>query len=282
MITGRRAIARLQVSEPGEVIELDREQLLALIQTDAELSEILMRAFIMRRLALIARDLGDVVVIGSTHSAGTLRRASSSRGTAIRFTTSIWIAIARRRSCSTGFRSISPGSRRDLPRRRSASRSENAQIADCLASTKSSIAPRGRSRRSSARGRRNGRCGVRASEGLDVLVFESSSPGVRPGPAHGSRDLGFPTGISGLELTGRAYAQALKFGARVMVTTGATRLSCDGSVPSISRRPSHSSAHGHHRERSGVPQAGAGAPVSVRGGGRLLRRDTHGGPALRR
>ena len=73
MITGRRAIARLQVSEPGEVIELDREQLLALIQTDAELSEILMRAFIMRRLALIAGDLGDVVVIGSTHSAGTLR-----------------------------------------------------------------------------------------------------------------------------------------------------------------------------------------------------------------
>src|SRR4029079_7185934 len=50
MITGRRAIARLRVSEPGEVIELNREELLALIQTDAELSEILMRAFIMRRL----------------------------------------------------------------------------------------------------------------------------------------------------------------------------------------------------------------------------------------
>ena len=73
MITGRRALARLRVSEPGEVIELDREQLLALVQTDAELSEILMRAFILRRVELIARDLGDVVVIGSTHCAGTLR-----------------------------------------------------------------------------------------------------------------------------------------------------------------------------------------------------------------
>ena len=73
MISGRRALARLRVSEPGEVIQLDREQLLALIQTDAELSEILMRAFILRRLELIARDLGDVVVIGSTHCAGTLR-----------------------------------------------------------------------------------------------------------------------------------------------------------------------------------------------------------------
>ena len=55
MITGRRAIGRLRVSAPGEVIELPREQLLALIQTDAELSEILMRAFMLRRLELIAR-----------------------------------------------------------------------------------------------------------------------------------------------------------------------------------------------------------------------------------
>src|SRR5204863_4548890 len=44
-----------------------------MIQTDAELSEIFMRAFILRRLELIARDLGDVVVIGSTNSPGTLR-----------------------------------------------------------------------------------------------------------------------------------------------------------------------------------------------------------------
>ena len=73
MISGRRALARLRVSEPGEVIQLDREPLLALIQTDAELSEILMRAFILRRVELIARHLGDVVVIGSGHSAGTLR-----------------------------------------------------------------------------------------------------------------------------------------------------------------------------------------------------------------
>ena len=55
-------------SEPGEVIELDREQLLALVQTDAELSEILMRAFILRRVELVAHGLGDVVLVGSSHS----------------------------------------------------------------------------------------------------------------------------------------------------------------------------------------------------------------------
>ena len=73
LITGRRSMAQLRVSEPGEVIELNREQLLALVQTDAELSEILMRAFMLRRVELIAHDLGDVVVIGSAHNAGTLR-----------------------------------------------------------------------------------------------------------------------------------------------------------------------------------------------------------------
>src|SRR6187200_2159496 len=52
---------------------LTHERLLALVQTDAELSEILMRAFILRRLELIAHGLGDVVLVGSPHCAGTLR-----------------------------------------------------------------------------------------------------------------------------------------------------------------------------------------------------------------
>src|SRR5947208_9546368 len=73
MLTGRRALARTRVTEPGEVIELDREQLLGLIQTDTELSDIFMRAFVLRRAELIAGGYGDVVLIGSTHCAGTLR-----------------------------------------------------------------------------------------------------------------------------------------------------------------------------------------------------------------
>jgi thioredoxin reductase (NADPH) len=68
-----------------------------------------------------------------------------------------------------------------------------------------------------------------ASEGLDVLVLESSVPGGQAGSSSRIENyLGFPTGISGLDLTGRAYAQALKFGARVIVAKGATRLACDG------------------------------------------------------
>src|SRR5204862_2071492 len=73
MLSGRRALVRVRVREAGELIELDREHLLALVQTDAELGEILMRAFILRRVELIARGLGDVVLVGSNHCAGTLR-----------------------------------------------------------------------------------------------------------------------------------------------------------------------------------------------------------------
>ena len=73
MLSGRPALVRSRASEPGEVIELDREHLLALVQTDSELSEIIMRAFILRRVELIAQGLGDVVLVGSNHCSGTLR-----------------------------------------------------------------------------------------------------------------------------------------------------------------------------------------------------------------
>jgi thioredoxin reductase (NADPH) len=73
MLSGRPALFRVRVRESGRVIELNHDQLMALVQTDAELSEILLRAFILRRLELVASELGDVVLIGSVHSSGTLR-----------------------------------------------------------------------------------------------------------------------------------------------------------------------------------------------------------------
>ena len=73
MLSGRRTIVRMRATKPGEVIELDRQKMMTLIQTDAELGEILTRAFILRRVELIAAGVGDIVLVGSTHSASTLR-----------------------------------------------------------------------------------------------------------------------------------------------------------------------------------------------------------------
>ncbi|CAN5553576.1 hypothetical protein BH18THE2_BH18THE2_39600 [soil metagenome] len=72
-LSGRRTLFRVRASKSGKVIELDRQHMLALVQSDAELGQILMRAFILRRVKLVAAGVGDVVLIGSTHSAGTLR-----------------------------------------------------------------------------------------------------------------------------------------------------------------------------------------------------------------
>ena len=67
-----------------------------------------------------------------------------------------------------------------------------------------------------------------ASEGLDVLVLETNAPGGQAGSSSKIENyLGFPTGISGQDLAGRAYTQAQKFGAQMVITKGAKQLACD-------------------------------------------------------
>src|SRR4029453_7198212 len=70
---GRRILVRVRAKEAGEVIEIDREHLTQFLQTDTELSDIFIRAFILRRVELISQELGDVVLLGSDHSPDTLR-----------------------------------------------------------------------------------------------------------------------------------------------------------------------------------------------------------------
>ena len=231
MITGRRAMSRLRISEPGEVIQVDHDQLLALIQTDAELSEILMRAFILRRLELIARDLGDVVVVGSMHCAGTLRVHEFLTRNGHPFH---YVDLDRDRDAQELLDRFRIGVA-DIPvvicRGDAVLRNPtNRQIADCLGFNDDID----KTRVSDLIVVGAGPAGLAAavygaSEGLEVLVLESNVPGGQAGSSSRIENyLGFPTGISGLDLTGRAYAQALKFGAHVMVARGAARLSCDG------------------------------------------------------
>ena len=66
-----------------------------------------------------------------------------------------------------------------------------------------------------------------ASEGLDALVVEADSPGGQAGSSSKIENyLGFPTGVSGMELANRAIAQAQKFGARMIVGHGVVQLDC--------------------------------------------------------
>jgi hypothetical protein len=102
LLSGRRSVVRARARTGGRVIALSRLRLLGLIQTDAELSGILMRAFILRRVELMSSGAGDVVLVGSSHSSGTLRlKEFLSRNGYPYSYISTSIATLRRRKCST-------------------------------------------------------------------------------------------------------------------------------------------------------------------------------------
>ena len=66
-----------------------------------------------------------------------------------------------------------------------------------------------------------------ASEGLRTIVFDKYAFGGQAGAsARIENYLGFPTGISGQALTGRAFVQAQKFGAEMVIPSEVVRLDC--------------------------------------------------------
>jgi thioredoxin reductase (NADPH) len=228
LVTGRRSIARLRVSEDGEVIQLDRSALLALIQTDAELSAILMRAFILRRAELIAGGYGAAIIVGSTHSAGTLRVKEflTRNGHPHHY-----IDLDRDQEAQELLDQFHV-SVDDIPVMICGAtvlrNPTNQQIADCLGFNEAIDQRQVRDLIIVGAGPAGLAAAVYgASEGLDVLVLEAGSAGGQAGTSSRIENyLGFPTGISGMDLTTRAYAQALKFGAQVMIAKGAVRLDC--------------------------------------------------------
>jgi thioredoxin reductase (NADPH) len=236
LLIGRPVLARSEAADDGEVVELTRDALLAMLQTDAELSEILMRAFMLRRLELIARDLGDVVVIGSSHCSGTLRVKEFLTRNGHPFH---YIDLDRDAEAQALLDRFHVGAA-DVPvvicRDTNVLRNpDNAAIAECLGFNQAIDRTHGRDVVIVGAGPAGLAAAVYgASEGLDVLVLEAGSPGGQAGSSSRIENyLGFPTGISGLELTGRAYAQARKFGAEVLIAQGAAGLQCEGQAYSV-------------------------------------------------
>jgi thioredoxin reductase (NADPH) len=230
MLSGRPAMLRVRASESGEVIEVDREHLLGLVQTDSELSELIMRAFIVRRVELIAHGLGDVVLVGSNHCSGTLRVKEFLTRNGHPYS---YIDLDRD-SDVQDFLDRFHITASDVPvlicRSEVVLRNPtNQQIAECLGFNEVIDQTQIRDVVIVGAGPAGLAAAVyAASEGLDVLVLETSSPGGQAGSSSKIENyLGFPTGISGQALAGRAYTQAQKFGAQVMIAKGAKHLVCD-------------------------------------------------------
>ena len=229
MISGRRCLVLGRVTEPGEFLEVSGEGLRSLIAKDAELNEIFMRAFILRRLELIQRGLGNLILLGSRYSAKTLelREFLTRNGHPYSY-----VDLDRDKT-SQELLDRFEVTRDEVPvvicSNRGVMRNPSIQkLADCLGFN--SWIDESQVRDLIIVG--GGPSGLAAavygaSEGLDVLVIETDSPGGQAGSSSKIENyLGFPTGVSGQELATRAITQAEKFGAKLMVARNVVRLDC--------------------------------------------------------
>jgi thioredoxin reductase (NADPH) len=223
------SLVRHRVRDDGEVLVITDDHLRTIMQTDAELSEILMRAFILRRVGLMNSQAGDVILLGSVNSAGTLRLQQFLTRNSFPFVT---LDV-----------NTDPSVQRLLDRFH-VSREEipvvlcrgevvlknpsNEEVAACLGMNPPIDDDRIRDLIVVGAGPAGLAAAVYgASEGLDVLVLETGTPGGQAGSSSRIENyLGFPTGVSGLALAARARVQAQKFGAEIRTAYSARKLDC--------------------------------------------------------
>jgi thioredoxin reductase (NADPH) len=229
MIAGQRTVVQARVTQAGEVLELCPDHLRTLVARDARLSDKFLPAFVLRRLMLIHRELGNVVVIGSRHSANTLRLREflgrnghpytyidldlddTARGLLDRFSIAVSEVPIVISNGTTVLRNPT-----------------SSQLADSLGLNDNID----KSRLHDLIIVGAGPAGLAAavygsSEGLDVLLIESHAPGGQAGSSSKIENyLGFPTGVSGQELATSATRQAQKFGAKMAVARAIVELRC--------------------------------------------------------
>ena len=228
-LSGRRSLVQIRAREAGQLLEINRVLLRRIMQTDAALGEIFLRAFVLRRVFLIANSVGDAVLIGSGHSGDTLRlRAFLSRNGHPH----TYLDVERDPDIQTTLDHFEVGIA-DIPvlicRGELVLRNpSNAEAAACFGLNAGIdeggvydliVVGAGPSGLAAAV--------YGASEGLNVLVVEGNAPGGQAGSSSRIENyLGFPMGISGQDLANRAFVQAEKFGAHVLIARAARALKC--------------------------------------------------------
>jgi thioredoxin reductase (NADPH) len=229
-LSGRRSLVRCRAREESELLELDRASLRRIMQTDAGMGETFLRAFVMRRVYLIANSVGDAVLIGSSHSSDTLRLKAFLSRNGHPYT---YVDVDHDPDVQTMLDHFAIRVQ-DVPvlicRGELVLRNpSNADAAECFGLNTGIdegavydliVIGAGPSGLAAAV--------YGASEGLKVLVVESNAPGGQAGSSSRIENyLGFPLGISGQELANRAFVQAEKFGAHILIARTAQALRCE-------------------------------------------------------
>ena len=254
-------------AEGGRVARLSRAQFRRMLAAEPDIAETIMRAFILRRIGFIEHGQGGVTVIASRHHGVgdglRIRRFLDRNGYPVR------VLDAEEEGGGEGAATLAALGLRtdDLPvvlcgPGRVLRNPGNRALAECLglaepldpeAAFDVAVVGAGPAGLAAAV--------YAASEGLRTLVLEAEAPGGQAGTSSKIENyLGFPTGISGGALAGRAQIQAQKFGARLAVARRAERLEPGGSGPA--------GAHRLHLDGGGEVQARA---VVVATGARYRR-----------
>ncbi len=200
-----------------------------MLGTEPEIGEIVTRAFILRRVGLIRHSQASTVVIGSGHAADTLRIERFLTHNVYPFR----LVDVDVDPDAEGYRACVDITQSQLPvvvhgAHEVLHNPDNAALADALGITSEIdethvfdvvVVGAGPSGLASAV--------YAASEGLDTLVIEGHAPGGQAGTSSKIENyLGFPTGISGQALAGRAQVQARKFGAKMAISRDVVALEC--------------------------------------------------------
>jgi thioredoxin reductase (NADPH) len=230
MLAGRPTLVRTRAAAASELLEIDPPTLRKIVQTDPELSEIFLRAFLRRRTTLIARSLGDLLLVGSRYSAATLRLKEFLSRNGHPYT---YVEVERDSGIQEMLEHLEINLD-DIPvlichRRGVLKNPSNAEVARCLGFNSEIDETRVYDLIVVGAGPSGLAAAVyAASEGLDVLVLEGNAPGGQAGSSSRIENyLGFPTGITGQDLAGRAFVQAEKFGAQIAIARVASGISCE-------------------------------------------------------
>jgi thioredoxin reductase (NADPH) len=227
LLSGRGTLVRARTLEASTLLEIDRANLRHIMQTDTALGQIFLNAFLLRRAFLISNSVGEAALIGSNHSSDTLRLKEFLARNGQPYA---YLDVETDPEVQTVLDQFEVPLA-DIPvlicRGTIALRNpRNSEVAACLGlnagidqSDVSDVVVVGA-----------GPSGLAAavygaSEGLKVLVLEKNAPGGQAGSSSRIENyLGFPMGISGQELSSRAFVQAEKFGAHIAIAQSATGL----------------------------------------------------------
>jgi thioredoxin reductase (NADPH) len=231
-LSGRVALVDGHAEGEVETLLIPPERLRALLVAEADLGERIMRALILRRVNLIQGGVGGPVLIGPA-ALGDMARLQS--------------FLARNGQPHHWLDPSTDKDAADLVARYSASRADLPLVVcpdgtvlrnpteTALAQAMGMIGHHGPDKLYDVAVVGGGPAGLAtavyaASEGLSVAVFDSRAYGGQAGAsARIENYLGFPTGISGQALAGRAFSQAQKFGAEMLIPVSIRSLDCSKS-----------------------------------------------------